>query len=108
MEKKTNEGCGQRFINISTTSVGVSRIATERCRQINTLGYTTDRDSKYSFGKLAVAACAYLTGDIKMWPFHSMTFHCDKEDRLRNLEKAGALIAAEIDRLLYIKNNGKV
>jgi hypothetical protein len=35
----------------------------------------------------------------RLWPFYCVQFKPSPDNRIRELEKAGALIAAEIDRL---------
>lgn len=84
---------------------GVAAIAEERQRQVNGEGWTTKHDDQYRNEELALAAAAYCNprhpGHRQLppsfWPW-------DREwwkptDRRRDLVKAGALIAAEIDRL---------
>lgn len=94
---------------------GVERIAAERKRQIEEEGWTATHDTRQAGGEMAAAAAIYalqavdyldeaelveLTGEI--WPWEakwwkpgdrSLSEHVD-----RSLEKAGALIAAELDR----------
>jgi hypothetical protein len=85
---------------------GVDLIAAERKRQIEVEGWTPDHDDEHVNGEMAMSAVAYAwPPDITVygvrrdqaWPFGS----CDWKpgDRIRELTKAGALIAAEIDRL---------
>jgi hypothetical protein len=87
---------------------GVARIAAERARQILVEGWTIQRDQAQSAGELASAACCYIlagleTADIEpdqvlaLWPWDLSWWK--PSTPVRNLEKAGALIAAEIDRL---------
>ena len=85
---------------------GVSLIAAERQRQGAAEGYTTTHDDQHNQGELAEAAASYaLTGSTginrqglasDLWPWLD---GFKPGDRLRDLVKAGALIAAEIDRL---------
>lgn len=82
---------------------GIERIAAERHRQIEMEGWTPSRDAKlYAKGQLAKAATCYLVGvphaPNASWPWHPSWWK--PTTRIRDLEKAGALIAAEIDRLL--------
>jgi len=99
---------------------GATRITLERFRQILRERYTHEHDDAHTSGALAQAASCYahiayrLTKesfeDIKDDYIDGFTdspiFPWDIEDwkpspdPIRNLEKAGALIAAEIDRLL--------
>jgi hypothetical protein len=99
---------------------GIELIAEERRRQIEELGYTPENDDKYTDGELAAAACVYadfanyhgsfdlmdgsgkasvlIQRDFK-WPFEVSDLHLTPEDRVTELKKAGAMIAAEIDRV---------
>ena len=108
-------------------SEGVKRIATERQRQIDVEGWTPDHDDEHGGGEMAWAAVAYAApgaiyrssgfrdlrharggGEISFidpWPWDrgwdKRTKHApNRLQRIRDLEKAGALIAAELDRLL--------
>ena len=83
---------------------GAERIAEERHRQI-ALGYGRAYDAdEHDDGALARAAWCYLEAVVYEnsplvdlnWPFDG---HAKVVTPIRNLEKAGALIAAEIDRL---------
>lgn len=98
---------------------GIERITEERQRQIDVEGLTKEHDSKHDSGELADAAVCYADlaaaqvrgagveesvysprncwGDLD-WPWDDEWFK-PSENPIRNLEKAGALIAAEIDRL---------
>lgn len=101
---------------------GIEIIAAERERQINAEGWSAEHDKRHSNGGLAVAAACYaLPQDIisvsdptlslsvsrtLLWPWHPQWWKPTPNDRIRELSKAGALIAAEIDRLNSIKNDG--
>lgn len=100
-------------------SDGIKLIKEERDRQIQKEGWTAEHDDKHINYELSLAAAVYALGaavnnqdrsvmdtfgttgtnyDIhKLWPF-DRSFH-KPESRLRDLIKAGALVAAEIDRL---------
>lgn len=91
---------------------GIERIADERERQIKVEGWDAKHDDKHFNGTMAIAgACYALYGWRKdyteiaegKFPFDNKWFKPSKENLIRNLEKAGALIAAEIDRLQRIK-----
>lgn len=80
---------------------GAELIAQERARQVAQEGWTPDHDDEHIDGELVRAAQAYLLPNggfpaAASWPF---TDGFKPEGRIRNLVKAGALIAAEIDRL---------
>lgn len=96
---------------VDTSMSGVERIAAERRRQVEAEGWTPEHDRAHPNGELVDAAVAYarygndprFAHDPPMcWPWAPKWWKpCD---RIRALEKAGALIAAEIDRLLAAAN----
>lgn len=90
---------------------GTRWITEERVRQINEEGFTTEHDiSCHPNEEILMAAICYaaaaLEPDLKkklavpsdFWPFHESWNKSEKQSDIRNLEMAGALIAAEIDR----------
>lgn len=85
---------------------GATRIAAERVRQVEVEGWTAEHDAEeHAGGDLVEAAIAYLENSDPRevpdcWPWDASWWKPSEEDPIRNLEKAGALIAAEIDRLL--------
>ncbi len=112
---------------------GVERIAAERARQVQKLGWTPEHDLEHDDGSLALVALCYTAqaADVRVFtqnvyaesvsfddPWPQSWEGCDSrfygegnsfgnvlQDppndafRIRLLEKAGALIAAEIDRM---------
>ena len=90
---------------------GVERIAAERKRQIEIECYDPEHDNQHDDESLALAACYYALPKfyhnnlINLWPNSWDICYANKgnKDRIRDLEKAGALIAAEIDRLIVNK-----
>lgn len=88
------DGCRPTTDNLLA---GARDIAAERIRQITEEGWNAVHDDRYTQRHLSRAAEAYLWGDPKAWPWNSTGFK--PTDLRRNLVKAGALIAAEIDRL---------
>lgn len=84
---------------------GVERIAAARQKQLEVKGYTKENDQQYTQGQLVYAAMAYAGETIEMdgifmWPWDLQFWEpAEDGDPIRNLERAGALIAAEIDRL---------
>ena len=86
---------------------GIEIIAEERQRQIEVEGWTPEHDDEHICGEMAQAAACYAHPNIVRrldmvgWP-ESWSIDYYKptpDDRIRELAKAGALIAAEIDRL---------
>lgn len=93
---------------------GIERIAAERLRQITSEGWTSDHDDRHVENQLARAAVCYALGAERilpsgngtllkrLWPWSWQWWKPSGQGtsaRIRDLEKAGALIAAEIDRL---------
>lgn len=96
---------------------GIERIAVERRRQIEVEGWTPEHDEQHERGELAMAAAYYVLLDTKaiedapraaipswIWPKEWSLAWRKPSTRIRNLEKAGALIAAEIDRILRLES----
>lgn len=97
-----------------TTASGAELIAAERRRQVVAEGWTPEHDDAHTTGDLVAAAVAYAVHDQDphwvqrplwghnpppmMWPWNRSWWK-PSDDPVRNLVKAGALIAAEIDRL---------
>jgi hypothetical protein len=92
---------------------GIELIAAERQRQIEAENWTAEHDDDHIRGELSAAAACYADiaaiqesnimryypdGVPKRWPWDEKWWK-PSPDPIRNLEKAGALIAAEIDRL---------
>lgn len=78
-------------------------IAAERQRQVAEEGWTPEHDDQHREGALAMGAIGYLTGDRSDFP---ASWNFKPGDRVRELAKAGALIAAEIDRLQRTGDDG--
>jgi hypothetical protein len=88
---------------------GTELITAERERQIHSEGWSPKHDDKHDDGQLLEAAVCYVKhaqhGDWThpiTWPWEKQWWKPSK-DQVRDLVKAGALIAAEIDRLLRIR-----
>lgn len=86
---------------------GAELIAAERHRQEREEGWSPSHDDDHDDGELVDAAIAYAaaaTGDaddvieLGLWPWHGEWWKPSPADPYRDLAKAGALIAAEIDR----------
>ncbi|MEL7600604.1 MAG: hypothetical protein AAGU18_10980 [Proteiniphilum sp.] len=98
---------------------GAYLIAEERERQIEALGCTPEYDQSYTKSELAKAAACYAIPEALRnrpgrkriekngqyvpndWPFSTEYWKPSPDNRIRELQKAGALIAADIDRLQY-------
>lgn len=92
---------------------GAEMISIERVRQISKEGYSQEHDDSHTGGELVTAAIAYATAAQRQqfyrnkadldfvremyWPFEAKWWK--PKDQIHNLVIAGALIAAEIDRL---------
>jgi hypothetical protein len=98
---------------------GVQMIADERMRQITVEGWDLGHDLEHEPDAMAIAGACYAVNgafggkikvtrysrierDVDAFPFRKEWDKRAKHDRLRSLVIAGALIAAEIDRM----NNG--
>lgn len=90
----------------------------ERKRQIEVEEWTPEEDDLYTAGQLALAGATYAiptfcrddyggyvySTDVPiMFPFSPEWWKPTPDNRIRELAKAGALIAAEIDRLQRLK-----
>ncbi len=100
---------------------GADLITEERERQIDEEGWTAEHDAAHCLGQLSTAGAAYaldvvgredkgdgergyweaecLKASIECWPWDGEWWKPTPEDPIRQLTKAGALIAAEIDRI---------
>lgn len=93
---------------------GIRLITEERLRQIAEEGWTAEHDDQHVNSELLSAAVCYvdethgdmsaqLTANVQgLWPWDDSWWK--PEGPIRNLVKAGALIAAEIDRLQRLKS----
>ena len=86
--------------------LGINLIEAERERQIYQEGWTEEHDDKHVNNELALAAACYAVPDVfsqGYWPPTWDLSWYKPTTRIRDLVKAGALIAAEIDRLQRIE-----
>ena len=96
-------GVEETVIEKKMKSKGIELIAAERQRQIEEEGYDAIHDYNEMLDNFATGAVAYALHDIN--PGEAKTWWCWDEklykpkDRLRNLVRAGALIAAAIDKM---------
>jgi len=105
---------------------GATMIADERQRQIEEEGWSPEHDAEHTGFCLATAGAAYalhvasVHSDyhqshktryakraMENWPFDLDYFKPTSNDPVRQLVKAGALIAAEIDRLIANNANSQ-
>ena len=98
-----------------TKKTGLDLISDERKRQMHEEGWTAEHDMKHTCDELAKAAACYAVGTTNvcsaahssdgnyvfknLWPWDKKSDKRNKHSRLKQLAIAGALIAAEIDRL---------
>jgi hypothetical protein len=110
------------YLNADDVS-GVARIAAERVRQVQEEGWSTEHDDQWRESELALGAVAYVLQAIghgldvapqelaaahppsDWWPWVDDEGGGFKPspDAIRNLEKAAAMLAAEIDRLVRLR-----
>lgn len=102
------------------SSVGVMEICRERLRQVGSLGFDSAHDAQYTNNELVKAAICFAVDcvvpvhgvDLKMcrigsglWPEGFRLPSDDEKTKREFLARAGALIAAEIDRI-DLENEG--
>jgi len=93
---------------------GIEIITEARQHQIDVEGFYSSHDDTHTEGELANAAACYALTDemrehfnddfgqdqwLRLWPFELQWLKLTPDDRIKELGKAGGLIAAEIDRL---------
>ena len=101
---------------------GIEIILKERIRQIEEEGWTPTHDLQHVKGELANAAAHYaMTAEmidfiddhwgndqhLNIWPFDLNWLKRSPKNRIKELGKAGALIAAEIDRIILSKKSAE-
>lgn len=90
---------------------GLDLIVKERFRQVREEGYTAKHDKQHSDGSMALLACCYalkhtdiedkgIADQASMFLKYQKDFLPKFGDKVKNLKRAGALIAAELDRVL--------
>jgi hypothetical protein len=109
----------RRTTGAEASETGVEMIAVERARQLLGEGWTCRHDDEHTKGQMAYAGASYAICAAaqvehnkremppcfipKAWPWERFWWK-PSPDAIRNLVKAGALIAAEIDRLVRLAN----
>lgn len=89
---------------------GIELIKAERERQVSEENWDSNHDALHNEDELALAGATYALPCYRRinrtdrsipdtWPFGDVWWKPTPDDRIRELVKAGALIAAEIDRL---------
>jgi hypothetical protein len=103
----------ERGIENQTTPIAA--IIAERQRQISVEGWTPEHDDEHEGGQMAVASACYILHTVAgingrcqitvpgMWPWAPEWWK--PSTPMRNLEKAGALIVAEMERLERMEAN---
>lgn len=101
---------------MTENKTGIELIAEERKRQIEKEKWDSDHDDDHWNGELSKAGACYALGSshvskrfhrddgivdirIELWPWEEKWWKPTPKNRIKELVKAGALIAAEIDRL---------
>jgi hypothetical protein len=107
----------QQMAERLTLADGAELIARERSRQVTTERWSAPHDDRHRRSQLSRAAACYLIAARRKskitaasakafgWPWGAR-FWKPADDPIRNLVKAGALIAAEIDRLQRARGQG--
>jgi hypothetical protein len=119
LESERDYSCPACGMHIPSRT-GSERIRFERCRQVLLKGFSFDHDDRHVDGELAMAALAYVNAGLVSqcrpntrvvlslpnnalgWPWGRSEWK-PSDDPIENLVRAGALIAAEIDRLLRLR-----
>jgi hypothetical protein len=103
---------------------GIELIAAERKRQIEEEGWNDSFVDSCMMNELSDAAVCYALSkkdrdlDVlvcdgvqylfnRLWPWYDKQWKPTPNNRIRELEKAGALAAAEIDRLLRLEEKNQ-
>jgi hypothetical protein len=100
-------------------TTGIGLIESERLRQVFSEGWTPQHDDELeNTDTLSIAAACYAVEGLDCfvatkesgddaWPWTAQWDKREQHDRMRRLVIAGALIAAEIDRLLRAAERSK-
>lgn len=117
-KESANAGNTDITTSESREETGIALISAERARQVSAEGWTPEHDDAHDLDQMRLAAVAYAyhinsyysdDNEIKppprMWPWGAKWWKPSRNP-VRQLVKAGALIAAEIDRLLRARSQG--
>ncbi len=101
----------ERKVDMATKVLdGADHIQFERMKQITHHGWTSDHDDTHRDGELAIEAALWATQTTAEESMRAGMCGSAQDrlrkSRVRQLAIAGALIAAEIDRLLRIESQG--
>lgn len=114
---------GTKGASDGPVSQGAALITAERLRHLSEEGWTPDHDDAHTDGSLALAGACYASVAAN-WALHgkpgldyatfstSFRWPWDRKwwkpkDPVRDLTRAGALIAAELDRVLRLKGKSR-
>jgi len=94
---------------------GAALISAERNRQKDVEGYDPAHDDQHQTNELLQAAAVYMAEaaaypigcEDAIWPWDDASFKHQAGFEVRSLVKAGALIAAEIDRLQRLEKDSE-
>ena len=97
---------------MSDKSIGIQLIESERTHQIDIEGFDLEHDKQHKIEELATVAAYYaLPFNYKIvWPdtWDKKFNKKNKHGRIKQLKIAGALCAAEIDRLIEIDKQKEI
>lgn len=109
-------GRGKAVVASDETLDALNLITQERYRQIAQEGYTTDHDDEHTEGQLALLAAAYTLSSrgyshresgiyqVARATVRALGWDFKPKDPIRDLSRAGALILAELERLLRVES----
>lgn len=108
----------------TNTQKAIDAIRTERIRQQAFEGYRPEADDRYEVGQLGMAAACYASPvpvfvqrfaaddhsemeprHYNAWPWDKQHDKRAKHDRMKQLTIAGALIVAEMERLMRLESS---
>lgn len=103
MEQEILRRFGELHSNAEVMEGGIAAIAAERQRQMDVEGWTPEHDDAHDNREMVVAAVLYAMYPFQPkglpWPWEKSWDKRAKHDPQKRLTVAGALIAAELDRL---------